>query len=76
MRHFEYEITRHSTESLTQLILFCSEEGQCTLDDLPHSQTDIFRNILNEKGREGWELVDIAFGKEGILAFWKREMAG
>ena len=74
MRNFEYEITRHSAGELNQLILFCSEGGECNLENLPHSQTDIFRNILNEKGRKGWELVDIAFGKDGIIAFWKREL--
>jgi hypothetical protein len=73
MRQFEYEITRHSAEELNQMIVFCSEGGECNLEDVPHSQTDIFRNILNEKGRDGWELVDIAFGKGGILAFWKRQ---
>jgi hypothetical protein len=76
MRHFEYDITRHSAESLNQVIVFCSEGGQCNLEDIPHSQTAIFRNLLNDKGREGWELADIAFGKDGILAFWKRELAG
>jgi hypothetical protein len=76
MRHFEYDITRHSSESLNQVIVFCSEGGQCNLEDIPHSQTAIFRNLLNDKGREGWELADIAFGKDGILAFWKRELAG
>lgn len=76
MKHFEYDITRHSTEDLNQLIIFCTASGECDLKDIPHSQTDILRNILNEKGRDGWELVDMAFGKGGIVAFWKKELTG
>jgi hypothetical protein len=76
MRTFEYEISRHTTESLNQLIIFCSETGECNLEDVPHNQVDTFKNLLNERGQDGWELVDIAFGKDGLIAFWKREAAG
>jgi len=29
--------------------------------------------LLNEKGEEGWELIQVSFGKGGVMAFWKRE---
>jgi len=31
-------------------------------------------DILNNRGSEGWELVQIAFGKDGMMAFWKRRI--
>jgi hypothetical protein len=29
-------------------------------------------DILNNRGREGWELVQISFGRDGLMAYWKR----
>jgi len=39
-------------------------------------QTEILGEMLNERGKQGWELVQISFGKEGLMAFWKREAKG
>jgi len=72
MQGFEYEITKHPAEAFKQIIYFCTETGQCSLDEVPGDQTEILANILNEKGKQGWELVQISFGKEGLMAFWKR----
>ena len=43
------------------------------MDEVPEEQTGILQKVLNERGRQGWELVQVSFGKEGILAFWKRK---
>ena len=72
MKSFEYEITKHAAETFRHIIYFCTETGQCSLDEVPGDQTVILANILNEKGKQGWELVQISFGKEGLMAFWKR----
>ncbi|MBW2334316.1 MAG: DUF4177 domain-containing protein [Deltaproteobacteria bacterium] len=74
MKGFEYEITKHPAEAFKQIIYFCTETGQCKLDEVPGDQTEILANMLNEKGKQGWELVQISFGKEGLMAFWKREL--
>ncbi len=76
MKGFEYEITKHPAEAFKQIIYFCTETGQCSLDEVPSDQTVILSKILNEKGKHGWELVQISFGKEGLMAFWKRTMKG
>jgi len=72
MKSFEYEITKHPAEAFKQIIYFCTETGQCSLDEVPGDQTETLAKILNEKGKQGWELVQISFGKEGLMAFWKR----
>ena len=72
MKGFEYEITKHPAEAFKQIIYFCTETGQCSLDEVPVDQTEILAKMLNEKGKQGWELVQIFFGKEGLMAFWKR----
>jgi hypothetical protein len=74
MKGFEYEITKHPAEAFKQIIYFCTETGQCSLDEIPGDQTEILANILNEKGEQGWELVQISFGKEGLMAFWKHKI--
>jgi len=74
MKSFEYEITKHPAESFEKVIYFCTETGECTLDEVPVDQTEILAEILNERGKQGWELVQVAFGKEGLMAFWKRKV--
>jgi hypothetical protein len=73
MKKFEYEITRHPSGEFQKLAYFCTAAGECRIDQLPTDQTEILRNILDEKGLQGWELVQLSFGKDGVVAFWKRE---
>jgi len=74
MKRFEYEITQHSAETFDKVVYFCSESGQCSLDEVSHDQVRTLTNILNNKGREGWELVQVSFGKDGLMAYWKRRV--
>jgi hypothetical protein len=73
MKCFEYDITHHPGETFKQVVYFCTETGECTLDQVPSDETKLLTGILNERGREGWELVQVSFGKDGIMAFWKRK---
>jgi len=73
MKQYEYEITKHPAEQFIQLAYFCTDKGECRYDQLPSDQISILRNILNDRGDQGWELVQIFFGEGGVLAFWKRE---
>ena len=72
MKKFEYEITKYPADEFTQLVYFCTNEGECDFDKLPSNQTEVLEKILNERGLLSWELVQIFFGKDGIVAFWKR----
>jgi len=74
MEHFEYEITQHSSDTFDKIIYFCNESGQCGIDEVSKSQTRVLTDILNKRGSNGWELVQISYGKDGIMAFWKRRM--
>ncbi len=74
MKQFEYEITRYPSEDFNRLVFFCSEAGKCHLDQVPHDQIEILEGILNERGSNGWELIQLSFGKDGIIAFWKRRL--
>ena len=73
MKRYEYRITRHPASEFVDLVYFCSPEGECHLEKVPNNETEVLQDILNEMGSEGWELVQLVFGKGGIIAFWKRE---
>ena len=72
MKTFVYKITKHPAETFSELVYFCSEAGECELDQIPHDQIEILQNILNDEGTAGWELVQVAFGNQGLIAFWKK----
>jgi hypothetical protein len=72
MQQFEYKITRHPAETFSELVYYCTESGECSMDQIPADQTETLQGILNEEGIEGWGLVQVSFGKGGVLAFWKR----
>jgi hypothetical protein len=72
MNQFEYEITTYPAEDFKEVVYFCSPDGQCDYQRLPADQIIKLQNVLTERGMEGWELIQASFGKEGILAFWKR----
>jgi hypothetical protein len=72
MAQFEYEITKHPAEAFHELVYFCSESGECKLKELPSDQLDTLKGVLNEKGEQGWELIQLSYGKDGLIAFWKR----
>ena len=74
MERFEYEITQHSSETFDKVIYFCSKSGQCGIDEVSKNEVRVLTDILNSRGRNGWELVQISYGKDGIMVFWKRRI--
>lgn len=72
MKKYEYRITKHPAETFRDLVYFCSEAGECSLEKIPHEQTERLQEILNAEGDGGWELVQISFSRKGLLAFWKK----
>lgn len=73
MKKFSYKITKHPAETFNELVYFCTEAGECGLDQVPHDQTRLLQDILNREGEAGWELVQVSFGRNGIIVFWKKE---
>ncbi len=74
MKHFEYQISHHSGDTFERVVYFCSESGECSIGEVPADQTRILTDILNERGRQGWELIQAFFGKDGLMALWKRKV--
>jgi len=74
MDRFEYEITTHTAEAFSRLVYFCSDRGDCGLEQVPAEEPQILVDLFNERGREGWELIQLLFGSSGMMAYWKRRM--
>ena len=74
MKQFEYRISTHPAEEFKQVAWFCNEDGSCDLGEVPADQMEKLSEILNDRGRDGWELVHLQFRGDGVMAFWKREI--
>ena len=74
MNTFEYDITTHAASEFEQLAVFCSHHGECRLEEVAAPQMQTLQGVLNARGRQGWELVQVAFGKDGVVAFWKKAL--
>ena len=73
MKKFDYEVTLHPAAEFKEIAYFCSEDGKCNLEEVPGDQIKNLSRILNERGELGWELVQLSFGRDGLMAFWKKE---
>ena len=74
-KQFVYEVEKYEAAQFVRLAYFCTDQGECSLDQLPENQVKVFEELLNERGAEGWELVQLFFGSDGVMAVWKREQA-
>ena len=74
MTQFEYDISKHDAGGFTQTAYFCSERGECRKDRISTHEEKVLVGILNERGTRGWELVQLFFGNDGLVAFWKRPL--
>ncbi|HNR14708.1 MAG TPA: DUF4177 domain-containing protein [Thermodesulfobacteriota bacterium] len=72
MDTFEYEISTYSAKAFQRLVFFCSEAGECSVNEVTVQDTAALKDILNRQGADGWELVQISFSHDGAVAFWKR----
>jgi hypothetical protein len=76
MKKFEYQVDQHPSDEFSQLIMFCSEKGECSLQQVPGQHIDKLTAMLNDKGKAGWELVQLVFGEKGLLVIWKKAIDG
>jgi hypothetical protein len=86
MKKWEYDITFHSIEELgipenevnfpSDQVIACDSEGHCFYNDVMKVYLDKFRELLNEKGSDGWELIQSGYHRGSLVCFWKREIFG
>jgi hypothetical protein len=75
MDQFEYEFTTHGAEGVRKLVFFCSADADCGVEEVPSLERQALTQVFNDRGSKGWELVQLMFGKDGVIACWKRKLA-
>jgi len=70
---FVYEVKKYPSDQFLRMAYFYTDKGECTLEELPAEQMSAFEDLLNERGSDGWELVQSFFGTDGVMTIWKRE---
>ena len=79
MTQWEYKITLHELPELLReekgTIIECDQKGQCFVHDTSGSGVGWLENLLCEKGRECWELVQTGYHNRELLCIWKKPIA-
>ena len=82
MTNWRYQITIHSSDDVLELVgdpiervpptIFCDDEGACYFDAGPNPLTQAVERALNQIGEDGWELVQVLFRPQQMIAIWKQ----
>jgi hypothetical protein len=82
MQRWRYHVTMHAAEDILALLpqpagdvppaIFCDSEGACYFDAGPNPLTQAVEALLNQRGSEGWELVQLSFRPQQMVGFWKQ----
>lgn len=73
MKRYQYQISSHPLRRENKMRIFCSEKGECSVEEVGPSDSQAIMDALDELGEQGWELVQLLFGKDGFVCLWKRE---
>lgn len=82
MTKWRYHITVHEAGDVLPLLeepvqeipptIFCDDEGSCYFDPGSSPLVQALERLLDSRGEEGWELVQVAFRPAQMIAFWKQ----
>jgi len=80
MMAWEYKVTNHIIEELKKCVddsvikkvFTCNEAGGCIVNDVCKIGTEALASVLNEHGKEGWELIMTNYHHGELLCIWKR----
>jgi len=80
MANWEYKVTSHIIEELKKCeeqsekraVFSCNESGSCMVNDVCTMGTSALESVLNENGKEGWELIETNYHHGELLCIWKK----
>jgi hypothetical protein len=79
MSRWKYQITLHKLpqpQSAEKAIVECDQAGQCFVHDACQGGLEWLEDLFQEKGNDGWELVQSATHYRELLCIWKKKMEG
>jgi hypothetical protein len=78
MGKWEYDISVYGIEGLEEAssdvtpVIACDPEGVCFFKDTHRPDIGALISVLNERGENGWELVEMVSSPGGLVCIWKR----
>ena len=72
MSQYEYQVKLIAAKEMQELVYFCNPSGECSARQVPTDQEQRLAALLTEHGQQGWELIQLLPGREGLLGIWKR----
>jgi hypothetical protein len=76
MTQWEYQITIHELPEMPPKeqggAIQCDQDGLCFIHDAYQGGIEWVENLLGEKGKEGWELVQSGYHNRELLCIWKK----
>ncbi len=84
MQRWRYNLTVHTADDILEHLsravdevpptIYCSDTGACYFDAGPNPFTEAIQLLLSQQGEEGWELVQVIFRPNQLIAFWKQPL--
>lgn len=76
MIQWEYNITLHKAPQISnevrQGIIECDQMGHCLIHEAFRGGIQWLEELFYEKGKEGWELIQLGYHNQELLCIWKR----
>ena len=76
MARWSYKASTHKLAEMfseSERVIECDAKGQCLVHDLPEKNQEVLEKILNEEGKQGWELVQCYYHGGDMFCLWKKE---
>ncbi|KPL17790.1 MAG: hypothetical protein AMJ92_10915 [candidate division Zixibacteria bacterium SM23_81] len=88
--HWEHDITIHTVAEMMAIrermgfgpagsdemerAIICDAQGVCFFDDAPDTNVEVLKSILNTRGAQGWELVQLDYRRDRLICTWRRKV--
>jgi hypothetical protein len=77
MTQWVYQITIHELPEpeaeRSEVAIQCDQMGVCFVHDASQAGIDWLEDLLCEKGKKGWELVQSGYHHRQLLCIWKKK---
>jgi hypothetical protein len=77
MPQWKYQITIHelpeSKAEKGMRTIKCDQSGVCFVHDAFYGNMEGLEDLFDEKGKEGWELVQCGYHNRELLCIWKKK---
>lgn len=76
MARWSYKASTHKLADMlseSDRVISCDDKGHCLVHDLPEKNLELLEKVLNEEGKEGWEMIQCHYHAGDLFCLWKKE---